>query len=239
MIVACHLCGGWLVAVVEVDRVKLRENCFLKMSMYIWLVGIYTGLSSWHGRREDSGLMHGGINFWIINSKFASIHAWALGRLSQVVTSKLLLWLTNLIRRYHGWQRRWLLMEISSVLEVLVGLMMANHVPYSRFTRIVATWGRKKLLSFRTCSDICGPSRWAAPFGRKVPSQWLVLFFEASHMKNLPSTLASLGVHLTPRTLSRLEKVHSHDWAMSCIFQNWGGSGHTHLHLSLHRVLCL
>ena len=65
--------------------VEARENCFFKISAYDWLVAEYMGLSSRRGSWEDGGSIPGGIDFLIIGSKFASIHARASGRFGLVV----------------------------------------------------------------------------------------------------------------------------------------------------------
>ena len=51
-----------MVAVADVVFDDSIENCFFKMSAYVWLVVVYTGLSSHHGRRDEGGLTPGGID---------------------------------------------------------------------------------------------------------------------------------------------------------------------------------
>jgi len=90
------------------------------MSAYDCLVALYTGLSRWHGRRDDGGSMLGRIDFLIRASRFSSIHAQASGRLGLVITIKHLLRPANSIWRNHGLQRRWSCNKVGSMCGVWI-----------------------------------------------------------------------------------------------------------------------
>jgi len=75
-----------VIAVACVLLVGSRENCFFRMSAYVWQVAVCTGLSSLCGKREDGRSIPSGINFRMSCSKFTSIQAQVSGRLDFVVT---------------------------------------------------------------------------------------------------------------------------------------------------------
>jgi len=80
------------------------------------------------------------------------IHIRAAGRLDLVIRIKHLLHVTDSMHINHGWRMRWLWRLIGSVSEVWLGSSIENQARCSKLIGMVATWFRKKLFSFMTCS---------------------------------------------------------------------------------------
>jgi len=152
MIVACRFRRGWVLARAIVSFVVARENCFYKISAYVWPVSIYTGLSSQCGNSDTGRSIPGGMDLRISGCKFLSIHLQASGKLDVVVIRRHLLQAADSICKNYHWQVRCSWRETGSFLDWWAGSTMANHAAYFMFTGMVATLFRKKIFSFKTCS---------------------------------------------------------------------------------------
>jgi len=76
---------------------------FKKISAYIWLVAINTGVLSCHGRSDKGRSIPGGMDFLTIGSRFALIQTHTSCKLDFVITIRHLLCATDSMHRNHGW----------------------------------------------------------------------------------------------------------------------------------------